>query len=130
MIAFWGVGAWHLPPGRGGLHLRGVRRRADVPGPDRTGSSTSGAPRFGFSLPSLEQSERINRGAITLAFPLLTFGLLIGVILSLAVRTRRGGGVRDSAGPIPKVLSALASCGWSSRCCCTPGSGRRCGGGA
>ena len=36
--------------------------------------------RFGFSLPSLEQSERVNRGAITIAFPLLTFGLLIGMI--------------------------------------------------
>ena len=40
--------------------------------------------RFGLALPSLEQSERINRGSITIAFPLLTFGLLIGVILSLA----------------------------------------------
>src|SRR3954451_10174075 len=43
-------------------------------------------PRFGFALPSLEQSERLNRGAITLAFPLLTFGLLIGLILDLAAR--------------------------------------------
>ena len=42
--------------------------------------------RLGLGLPSLEQSERLNRGAITLAFPLLTFGLLIGVILDLAVR--------------------------------------------
>lgn len=40
--------------------------------------------RFGLALPSLEQSERVNRGAITLAFPLLTFGLVIGVILGLA----------------------------------------------
>ena len=40
--------------------------------------------RLGLALPSLEQSERINRGAITIAFPLLTFGLLIGVILSVA----------------------------------------------
>jgi ABC-type uncharacterized transport system permease subunit len=61
-------------------------------------------PRFGFALPSLEQSERLNRGAITLAFPLLTFGLLIGVVLDLAVR-------RTSAGvPLrwtdPKVVSA------------------------
>ena len=45
--------------------------------------------RIGLMLPSLEQSERINRGAITIAFPLLTFGLLIGMILSLA-RAGRG----------------------------------------
>ena len=49
-------------------------------------------PRFGFALPSLEQSERLNRGAITLAFPLLTFGLLIGVVLDLAVRRPASGG--------------------------------------
>ena len=42
--------------------------------------------RFGLALPSLEQSERINRGAITIAFPLLTFGLLIGMVLSVAAR--------------------------------------------
>jgi ABC-type transport system involved in cytochrome c biogenesis permease subunit len=60
-------------------------------------------PRFGFTLPSLEQSERVNRGAITLAFPLLTFGLLIGVILSLSARA--GVPLRWSD---PKVLSALA----------------------
>ena len=39
--------------------------------------------RLGLTLPSLEQSERVNRGAITIAFPLLTFGLLIGMILSV-----------------------------------------------
>ena len=62
------------------------------------------AARFGFALPSLEQSERLNRGAITLAFPLLTFGLLIGLILDLSTR-------RASAMAIgwtdPKVVSAL-----------------------
>ena len=42
--------------------------------------------RLGLALPSLEQSERINRGAITIAFPLLTFGLLIGMVLSVAAR--------------------------------------------
>jgi ABC-type transport system involved in cytochrome c biogenesis permease subunit len=61
-------------------------------------------PRFGFALPSLEQSERLNRGAITLAFPLLTFGLLIGVVLDLAAR----GGAKGV--PLswtdPKVVSA------------------------
>jgi ABC-type uncharacterized transport system permease subunit len=60
-------------------------------------------PRFGFSLPSLEQSERLNRGAITLAFPLLTFGLLIGVVLDLAVRRPAGVPLRWTD---PKVVSA------------------------
>jgi ABC-type transport system involved in cytochrome c biogenesis permease subunit len=64
-------------------------------------------PRFGFALPSLEQSERLNRGAITLAFPLLTFGLLIGVILDLAAPPSSG----MAAGVLlswtdPKVVSA------------------------
>ena len=57
--------------------------------------------RFGFGLPSLEQSERINRGAVTLAFPLLTFGLAIGVVLSL------GGSTAALSPSDPKVLSAL-----------------------
>lgn len=61
--------------------------------------------RFGFALPSLEQSERLNRGAITLAFPLLTCGLLIGVILDLAARgTAAGSPLRWTD---PKVVSAL-----------------------
>lgn len=59
-------------------------------------------PRFGFALPSLEQSERVNREAITVAFPLLTFGLLIGIVLSLS---RAGAAIR---GTDPKVLSGLA----------------------
>jgi len=66
--------------------------------------------RLGFSLPSLEQSERLNRGAITLAFPLLTFGLLIGVVLDLAVRRPASGVVAASGAPLswtdPKVVSA------------------------
>jgi ABC-type transport system involved in cytochrome c biogenesis permease subunit len=65
--------------------------------------------RSGLTLPSLEQSERINRGAITIAFPLLTFGLLIGMILSLAAR---GEGDSPATAHVlrwtdPKVLSAL-----------------------
>ena len=65
--------------------------------------------RFGVVLPSLEQSERINRGAITIAFPLLTSGLLIGMILSL---TARGSGTGVMTEHIlrwsdPKVVSAL-----------------------
>jgi ABC-type transport system involved in cytochrome c biogenesis permease subunit len=63
----------------------------------------------GLRLPSLEQSERINRGAITIAFPLLTFGLLIGMILSAVVSTEAG--TMTVAHRLdwtdPKVLSAL-----------------------
>jgi ABC-type transport system involved in cytochrome c biogenesis permease subunit len=61
--------------------------------------------RTGLALPSLEQSERINRGAITVAFPLLTFGLLIGVILSLAARGESSAHVIRWSDP--KVVSAL-----------------------
>ncbi|WP_165246518.1 cytochrome C assembly family protein [Paludisphaera soli] len=63
---------------------------------------------FGFSLPSLEQSERVNRGAIVAAFPLLTAGLLIGALLS-AVELRKGGGGPHAGVPWydPKVLSAF-----------------------
>ena len=61
-------------------------------------------PRFGFALPSLEQSERLNRGAITLAFPLLTFGLLIGVVLDMA--TRHGAAGMALSWTDPKVVSA------------------------
>jgi ABC-type transport system involved in cytochrome c biogenesis permease subunit len=60
-------------------------------------------PRFGFALPSLEQSERWNRAAITVAFPLLTFGLLIGVGLVLATQ-RAGVAVLDWSDP--KIVSA------------------------
>jgi ABC-type uncharacterized transport system permease subunit len=64
---------------------------------------------FGLVLPSLEQSERINRGAITIAFPLLTFGLLIGMVLSVAARAE--GDTLMTAHTLrwtdPKVLSAL-----------------------
>lgn len=65
--------------------------------------------RFGLALPSLEQSERINRGAITIAFPLLTFGLLIGIILSMVPRTRENGATiaHTLQWTDPKVLSAL-----------------------
>jgi ABC-type uncharacterized transport system permease subunit len=60
--------------------------------------------RFGFALPSLEQSERLNRGAIIVAFPLLTFGLLIGVLLDFSTRGDSGMALRWTD---PKVLSAL-----------------------
>ena len=61
--------------------------------------------RFGFGMPSLERSERLNRAAVTLAFPLLTFGLLIGIVLSLSARGRGAASLRWSD---PKVLSALS----------------------
>lgn len=60
-------------------------------------------PRLGFALPSLEQSERWNRGAITLAFPLLTFGLLIGAGLVIATQ-REGAAILDWSDP--KIISA------------------------
>ncbi|RUL87127.1 cytochrome C assembly family protein [Tautonia sociabilis] len=59
--------------------------------------------RVGIALPSLEQSERWNRAAITLAFPLLTAGLAIGVILNATSR-REGAAVLDWWDP--KVISA------------------------
>jgi ABC-type uncharacterized transport system permease subunit len=62
-------------------------------------------PGAGLALPSLEQSERWNRGAITLAFPLLTFGILIGLVLIVA--THRTGG-RGPGWTDPKVLSTGA----------------------
>lgn len=60
---------------------------------------------FGFTLLSLEQSERLNRAAIIVAFPLLTCGLTIGLVLAWALR-------RASEYPLgwsdPKVISGLA----------------------
>jgi ABC-type uncharacterized transport system permease subunit len=64
-------------------------------------------PRLGFTLPSLEQSERLNRGAVTLAFPLLTFGLLIGVILGLGLGTKMDASGTPLGWTDPKVISAL-----------------------
>ncbi len=64
---------------------------------------------FGLMLPSLEQSERINRASITLAFPLLTFGLLIGMVLSLAAGSEGNESLAHTLSwTDPKVLSALA----------------------
>jgi ABC-type uncharacterized transport system permease subunit len=65
--------------------------------------------RFSLALPSLEQSERINRGAITIAFPLLTFGLLIGIVVSMVPRAPGNGGAiaHTLQWTDPKVLSAL-----------------------
>jgi ABC-type uncharacterized transport system permease subunit len=63
--------------------------------------------KFGISLPSLEQSERVNRAAITIAFPLLTAGLLIGMILSLKARGMAAGAGFTLGWTDPKVVSAL-----------------------
>jgi ABC-type transport system involved in cytochrome c biogenesis permease subunit len=63
--------------------------------------------RLGFALPSLEQSERVNRGAITIAFPLLTFGLLIGLVLSVKARGFPTETALNLSWCDPKVLSAL-----------------------
>ena len=43
-VAFWGTGARDLPAGRGGLHVRGVFRRADVPGPDAAAQGQAAVP--------------------------------------------------------------------------------------
>ncbi|QEH31792.1 Cytochrome c biogenesis protein CcsA [Aquisphaera giovannonii] len=59
----------------------------------------------GFSLPSLEQSERVNRAAITVAFPLLTFGLLIGMVLSVKARAEA---VAAAAGEVAGAGAAAA----------------------
>lgn len=61
--------------------------------------------RFGFALPSLEQSERLNRGAITVAFPLLTAGLVIGLILAVALHRAQGATIGSTD---PKVVSTMA----------------------
>ena len=63
------------------------------------------ATRTGIPLPSLEQSERWNRGAITAAFPLLTFGLLIGLGLMISARRTAGAALGWTD---PKVISTLA----------------------
>ncbi len=60
--------------------------------------------RFGLALPSLEQTERLNRGAIIAAFPLLTAGLVIGVILTVAVQRSAGASIGWAD---PKVISTL-----------------------
>ena len=62
-------------------------------------------PRFGFNLPSLEQSERVNRAAITVAFPFLTAGLVVGLLLEAAA----GHSGRERIGwTDPKVVSGVA----------------------
>ena len=63
-------------------------------------------PRLGFALPSLEQSERVNRAAITVAFPFLTAGLAVGLAMEAA--SQRAGSARIGWTD-PKVVSAVAT---------------------
>jgi len=65
--------------------------------------------RKGVPLPSLEQSERLNRGAVAVAFPLLTFGLVIGVVLSVGLGAPGGGRGAALRWTDPKVVSALVT---------------------
>ena len=60
--------------------------------------------RLGFALPSLEQSERLNRAAITAAFPFLSAGLLVGVVMEVGLR--QAGHSRLSWSD-PKVVSGV-----------------------
>src|SRR3954452_16206280 len=60
--------------------------------------------RFGFSLPSLEQSERLNRAGITVAFPFLTAGLVVGLVMEAALRRVGRSQVEWTD---PKVVSGL-----------------------
>jgi len=62
---------------------------------------------FGFALPSLERSERFNRGAIVGSFALLTVGLLIGALLGVATRNPDASPAQAIHWNDPKVLSAL-----------------------
>lgn len=61
---------------------------------------------FGFALPSLERSERFNRGAIIGSFALLTVGLLVGVLLGVASRRPNADPSQAIHWHDPKVLSA------------------------
>jgi ABC-type uncharacterized transport system permease subunit len=105
-VAFWGtVHGIFLLSGAvftcvaffAGLMYLAQMRRLKAKRPSRTG----------LALPSLEQSERINRAAITIAFPLLSFGLLIGIVLSLAARGEGTVTAHVLRWTDPKVLSAL-----------------------
>jgi ABC-type uncharacterized transport system permease subunit len=58
-----------------------------------------------FGLPSLEFSERWHRMAITVAFPMLTAGIAIGLVLLVATK-RSGAGILSWSDP--KVLSTAA----------------------
>ena len=62
-------------------------------------------PRFGFTLPSLEQSERVNRAAITVAFPFLTAGLVVGLAMEAAAKHS---GMPRIGWTDPKVISGVA----------------------
>lgn len=61
-------------------------------------------PRSGWKLPSLEALERLNRRALVLGFPLLTVGLLIGLVLATAIKP---GATALRSLLDPKVISAI-----------------------
>jgi ABC-type transport system involved in cytochrome c biogenesis permease subunit len=63
------------------------------------------AGRRALPLPSLEQSERWHRGAIALAFPFLTAGMLIGLGLVLATQRAGQPALRWTD---PKIISTVA----------------------
>ena len=60
--------------------------------------------RTGLKLPSLEESERLNRAAITVAFPFLTAGLVVGLVMQVALQ--QSGDSRIGWAD-PKVVSGL-----------------------
>lgn len=62
-------------------------------------------PRVGFALPSLEQSERVNRAAITVAFAFLTAGLIAGLALEVVAGHA---GMPRIGWADPKVVAAVA----------------------
>lgn len=55
-------------------------------------------PGQGLALPSLERLEQMNRRALTLSFPLLTAGMILGVVLLI----REASGWND-----PRVLTSI-----------------------
>ena len=61
----------------------------------------------GWRCRASSSRERVNRGSITIAFPLLTFGLLIGMVLSLKARGMAAGPGFTLRWTDPKVVSAL-----------------------
>lgn len=71
----------------------------------RLKTKTPGA--FRFALPSLERSERFNRGAIIGSFALLTAGLAIGSLLGAITRKPNASIAQAIHWSDPKVLSAL-----------------------
>ena len=81
-----GDGARDLPAGRRGLHLRGVLRRADVPGPDAAAQGQAAVPDSAWRCRASSNPSGSTAGPSRSPSRCLTFGLLIGMVLSLAAR--------------------------------------------